>query len=725
MPAIISYLRSIAVASVAAIFAVSVAGAPAWATAEEVLRQLQESGFADVIVRMKADSPSAVWNATHPAWRQKIAVAAALNDVQPSLAAAQVESYRTFRTLPFLSATINQNQLLALIADDSVQSVHLVKRERRNPGTAASVPGSFIDRAQGANALLSIDVADAWAAGHDGTGYAVAIIDGGFNVGHPMLAGRTMGAACFSNDFDTTTINQCPSGQTPEIGVGAASNCPAGSDRCGHGTHVASIAVGNDGVNFGVARAATLVPIDVFSTVTDADDCSPSPAPCELTDSLAVLNALDYVNENAEELNIAAVNISVGGSTRDGFCDDDPRKPVIDMLRQKGVAVAISAGNNGVTGQITSPACISSALAVGATNDGAAVASFSNFASTLDFMAPGVSVRGAAGSGNGFGLRSGTSMAAPQVAGAWAVMRSAFPDGEFDAIETALKTSGVGVTRLDSGTTVPKIRVARAIDLLNGRDRRSINNVVSSNATALGESFLRFFNNSDEPGTLTVTLRDGQSGTAVAMWTSPEIPARASRQFSARKLETASTPATNSALSVNDRVYFNLEIESSFSGFLQHVIWSRGSGVFANLSSCASGFSQDVSFVSNVHTSTIGGYISHLRIVNSGATTDQATLVIYNSTTGEEVSSWTSPDISSGASFEITGPALEAQTPNLETAVSAGMLQYNVRLENLTGYVQHVMENVAVGALIDMSPKCDLGVAVNTAPNEVSSSSLK
>lgn len=725
MPTLISHLRSIVVATVAALFAVHAASAPAWATAEDVLRQLQDTDFANVIVRMKADSPAVAWNATHPAWRQKIAVAAALNDVKPSLIAAQVESYRTFSTLPFLSATVTQDQLLALIADDSVQSVHLVKRERRNPGAAASVLGSVIDRAQGANALLSIDIADAWAAGHDGDGYAVAIIDGGFNVGHPMLAGRTVGAACFSNDFDPTTINQCPSGQTPEIGVGAASKCPAGSDRCGHGTHVASLAVGNDGVNFGVARAANLVPIDVFSVVTDASDCSPNPAPCELTDSLAVLNALDYINENAEALSIAAVNISVGGTPRDGFCDDDPRKPVIDMLRQKGVAVAISAGNNGVTGQITSPACISSALAVGATNDGTAVAFFSNFASTLDFMAPGVSVRGAAGSGSGFGLRSGTSMAAPQVAGAWAVMRSAFPDGEIDAIETALKTSGVGVTRLDSGVTVPKIRVARAIDLLNGRDRRSINNVVSSSATLLGESFLRFFNNSDEAGTVTVTLRDGQSGTAVATWTSPEIPARASRQFSAQKLEAASTPAANSAFSANDREYFNLELESSFSGFLQHVVWSRGSGVFANLSSCAAGFSQDVSFASNVHSSTIGGYISHLRIVNSGTTTDQATLVIYNSTTGEEVGSWTSPNISSGASFEVTGPSLEAQTPDLETAVSDGMLQYNVRLENLTGYVQHVMENVSIGALIDMSPKCDLGAAIDVTLNEGGSSSLE
>ena len=688
------------------------AASPTWAITEDVLRRIQDSGSANVIVRIKSDDDRTAWKANHPAWRQKIAVASAMEDVKPSLAAAQLKNVRTFSTLPFLSASITQDQYMALIADDSVQSIHLIQRERREPGSAASIQKAAFEGMSGANALLSIDIADAWADGYEGTGYAVAVIDGGINTAHPALAGRVTGAACFSRDFEGNTVNQCPSGQTPEISAAAASNCPAGSDRCDHGTHVASLAVGNDGVNFGVARGARLVPIDVFSLVNDEEFCGSS-EPCEATDSLAVLNALDYVNQNAESLNIAAVNISVGGSLRDGFCDDDPRKPVIDMLRQKGIAVAISAGNEFATGQITAPACISSALAVGATNDGTSVAGFSNFANTLDFVAPGISVRGASGAGTGFGFRSGTSMAAPQVAGAWAVLRSAFPNGDFDEMESALKSTGVNVTRSGSGITVPKIRVARAIDFLNGRDRRSLNNVVSSNASTLGESFLRFFNSSSEPGSVTVTLRDGQSGETVATWVSPEIPARASRQFSARHLETASSLAANNALSVDERVYLNLEVESSFAGFLQHIVWSRNSGVLANLSSCDAGFSQDGTLISNVHASTIGGYVSQFRIVNSGNTTDQATLVFYNSATGEEIGQWTSSAITSGASLEISGPELESLVPNLGTAVSDGMLQYNVRLDNLTGYIQHVMQNVAIGAVIDMSPKCDLGVTQN------------
>ncbi|MHB1207236.1 MAG: S8 family serine peptidase, partial [Rhodospirillaceae bacterium] len=172
--------------------------------------------------------------------------------------------------------------------------------------------------------------------------------------------------------------------------AGAASNCPQGSAHCDHGTHVASIAVGNDGTNFGVARGAKLLPIDVFSTDTDATDCSPDPAPCEVTDSLAALEALDYVNLHSAEFNIAAVNISFAGSLRDGFCDDDVRKPIIDMLRQKGIAVAAASGNQGSTGKVGAPGCISSATTVGASDNGTTVAGISNFAPMVDVMAPGL-----------------------------------------------------------------------------------------------------------------------------------------------------------------------------------------------------------------------------------------------------------------------------------------------------------------------------------------------
>ncbi len=667
---------------------------------DDVLKHIQRDGQARVVVRMKADTGAAAWTAQQSAPRQRAAVAAALENVQPSLRAARIQAYKTFRTLPMVATTVNREQLLSLMTSSDVASVALVRRERKLDATQA------LEKAQLASSVASIDMLDAWSRGFDGTGYAIAVIDDGFNVSHPMLAGKNTGDACFGSDFAPSTKNNCPSGVSPQIGAGAASNCPAGVDRCNHGTHVASIAVGNDGVNYGVARGAKLVPIDVFSTETDPDFCGDDPVPCQLTDSQAVLEALDYVNEHATELKIAAVNISLGGSARDGYCDDDMRKGVIDMLRQKGIAVAVSAGNDGLTGKVTAPACISTAMAVGATDDGTTVASFSNFSSVLDFMAPGVAVQ-AASATTGLVSRSGTSMAAPHVAGAWAVLRQAFPTGTLEQMEAALKDTGTAVTRAASRISVPKIQVGNAVDRLQGKDKRNFNNLLSSNAFGLGESYLRFFNDSDADGTVTVTFRDVTSGATLGAWTGT-VKAHAAPQIPVSALETLATPAPGQLISSPTRPYYNADIASTFPGYMQHVNWSRNGGVFANLSSCATGFSSDTATVSNVHVSSNIYYQSRLRLVNTGAVADHAVLTMYSIVDGSVIGTWTSPDIAPNGALDLKSSVLEDQTAALKAAVLAGLPQYSVKLANLNGYVQHVVDNSLVGAAVDMSAKCEL-----------------
>ena len=686
---------------------------PARAEIEDVFRKIQRDGQARVLVRMKAGSGTAAWSPTQSAPRQRAAVAAALDSIQPSLRNARIGGIKTFRTLPLVATTVTQDQLMGLMSAPEVEGVFLVRRERKADTTAAV--GRVLESAQLATSVASIDVLNAWSKGYDGSGYAVAVIDDGFNLSHPMLKGKAVGDACFSADFGTTTKNNCPSGKSPQVGAGAASNCPAAGSHCDHGTLVASIAVGNDGFNFGVARGAKLLPIDVFSTDTDSSDCSPDPAPCELTDSLAVLDALDYVNEHAAELKIAAVNMSIGGRPRDGYCDDDPRKGVIDMLRQKGIAVAIAAGNDGLTGQVAPPACISSALAVGASNDGTTVAGFSNFSSILGFMAPGVNVSGASASGSGLASMNGTSASSPQVAGAWAVLRSAFPAGPFDQMVLALKQTGIPLTRQNSGITVPKIQVASAIDRLNGKDRRTINNLVSSSAPGFGQTFLRFFNNAATVGTVTITLHDSGTGGVLGTWTSPKIPPQASPQIALQTIENEAVPAPGQSVVSSGRIYYNLEVASTFTGYMQHVLWARTTGVFANLSSCASGFATDTSVIPNVHASTNLNYTSRIRIVNTGTTADHAILKFYDAVKGTEIAQWTSSDIAPGASLEVTAAQIEAQVGALRLAVNNALLQYNARLSNLTGYLQHVIENTTVGALVDMTSKCDLGIAPSSA----------
>ena len=693
---------------------VLLAAFPAAADVSDALKAVGRDGHARVIMRMRTGhaagqigSGARSWAPADSVVRQAQAVDAAMEDTAGSLRAARVEKYRRFKTLPYVTADVDREQLLSLAASASVEAIYLVEIERH---TVLETPANL------ALSVPSIDVPGAWAMGYDGSGTTVAVIDGGFNLAHPMLAGKVVGEACFSHTFGTIT-SRCPGGTTPLIAAGAASNCPQGSGHCDHGTHVASIAVGNDGVNFGVARGAKLLPIDVFSIDTDSGDCSPDPAPCEVTDSLTALEALDYVNLHSADFNIAAVNLSFAGSLHDGFCDDDPRKAVIDMLRQKGIAVAIVAGNNGAAGKVTAPGCISSATTVGASDNGTTVAALSNFASMVDFMAPGLNIVAASGSGTGLVSKSGTSMSAPHVAGAWAIMRQAFPTASFEQLDGVLKQTGLPLSRADVTYTVPKLQVTAAIQKLRGTSRGIVNNVVSQNVPMLGQSFLRLYNTSTTAGTVAVALRDAPTGSLIANWTSPSIPAGASLQVPMQTIETNAVAVAGANQTLIAASSYNLDVTATFPGYLQHVLWGRTSGVFANLTSCGTGLVSDTTAIPNAHSSALGTYVSRIRMVNTGVFPAHATLSFADSVTGTPIATWTSPDIASGGVIEIPVPQIEAQVPALQSAVKGGnVAQFNVKLSGFSGYLQHVIDNQNIGAVVDMSGKCALTVVAAPAP---------
>ena len=511
-----------------------------------------------------------------------------------------------------------------------------------------------------------------------------------------------------------------------QTGPGAASNCPAGADssgleRCDHGSNVASIAVGNDGTNFGVAKGAKFMPIDVFSSDSDRRDCAPDSPPCQITDDLAGIDALDYVNANAATYNIAAVNMSLGGEAQTGTCDDGeeaPEKAAIDNLRLKGIAVAIAAGNDGLIGQVESPGCISSAETVGATDVSTSVASFSNFATNVDLMAPGElsesqGITAAAGTGSSMITLSGTSMATPHVAGAWAVMRSAMPTATADQLEQALKATGIAVTESGAGFSVPKIQVMHAINYTANTSRTLFNQIVSSNASTLGLSFLRVYNSTSAAGTVTFTITDTVSGTTLGTWTSPPFPAHASAQFAVSDIEKNAVAAQSQTITASGRNYYNLQAVSTFNGYLQYILWANTEGVLGDLTSCPAGPSADGTTLLNIDASNNAGYVAHIRIVNSGAAAGTATLTFFNPISRQQVTQWTSPSIPAGATYDITEPQIEAAARPLASASLAGSYQYNVVMTNLSGYLQHVVANNQAGLLTDLSMKCDLAATAS------------
>lgn len=341
-----------------------------------------------------------------------------------------------------------------LIADASPA---ILEALRRDPDVAAvefDQPMYFTLRQSGP--LVQADQMR-WA-GAIGSGRAVAIVDSGVDASHPFLGGRIVAEACFSTNYYEDASNQlistCPNGQATQISPGAAGPC--GSADCEHGTHVAGIAAGAGTDIFGVASGAAIVSVKV-ATMVRVPGCPPQN--CTGSAVSDVLRALDWINQNAARLGIAAVNLSLGGrNLYSGYCDYSSYKPLIDALRANGIAVVAAAGNDGRVRYVSEPACVSTAIAVGSTTKSGAVSSFSNTWSNRILMAPGSDILSSV-PGGGFVAISGTSMASPHVSGAFVALRGLFPFAGVEAMREKLLATG---TRDSGGRGYYRINIRDA-----------------------------------------------------------------------------------------------------------------------------------------------------------------------------------------------------------------------------------------------------------------------
>jgi subtilisin family serine protease len=345
--------------------------------------------------------------------------------------------------LPLTVIETDAEGLEALVASGLVESV--VEDELAEPFLAQSGP--------------LIHGPDAWNAGFTGAGQTVAVLDTGIEASHPFLAGKVVSQACYSTTSAANggSVSLCPDGSGEQTGGNSGADCPTSISGCGHGTHVAGIAAGKGASFLGVAPDARLIAVKVFSRFNSAETCAPRAAPCVLAYTSDQIKGLDRVRALAGSFQIASVNMSLGGGKTATACDTDTRKPVIDQLRALGIATVIASGNNGFDDGIGFPSCISSAISVGSTTKTDTVSGFSNSAPILDLLAPGSSINSSV-VGGGFGVKSGTSMATPQVAGAFAVLKSAKPGASVTALLNDLETNGVNVT--GKGVTKPRIDLA-------------------------------------------------------------------------------------------------------------------------------------------------------------------------------------------------------------------------------------------------------------------------
>jgi len=278
----------------------------------------------------------------------------------------------------------------------------------------------------------------AWAAGFDGTGVTVGLLDSGADRNHPDLAGQILASMNFTE------------GAEPD------------EDVEGHGTHVASTILGTGAASSGRYRGVAPGAKLLAGKVCVIDGCAES----------WILAGMQWAAENGA----TAVNMSLGGPDT---ADINPLEQAVQTLTdQFGTLFVIAAGNSGPDANtVGSPGAADAALTVGAVDKSNEIAGFSSRGPRVgdsalkpDITGPGVGVVAAfstsagGGPGNYYFAASGTSMATPHVVGAAAILKQRRPDFTAAQLKAALMASAKphpaqGVFDQGAG----RVDVARAI----------------------------------------------------------------------------------------------------------------------------------------------------------------------------------------------------------------------------------------------------------------------
>ncbi|MCI4135697.1 serine protease Isp [Bacillus vallismortis] len=233
-----------------------------------------------------------------------------------------------------------------------------------------------------------IKAPEMWAKGVKGKDVKIAVLDTGCDTSHPDLKSQIIGGKNFTDD---------DGGKEDVI-----------SDYNGHGTHVAGTIAANDsnGGIAGVAPEASLLIVKVLGGANGSGQYE------------WIINGINY----AVEQKVDIISMSLGGPS-----DVPELKEAVKNAVKNGVLVVCAAGNEGDgnerTEELSYPAAYNEVIAVGSVSIARELSEFSNANKEIDLVAPGEQILSTLPNKK-YGKLTGTSMAAPHVSGALALIKS-------------------------------------------------------------------------------------------------------------------------------------------------------------------------------------------------------------------------------------------------------------------------------------------------------------
>ena len=297
----------------------------------------------------------------------------------------------------------------------------------------------------------------------------VAVIDSGI-VKHPDLDANVLPGYDFitepsiARDGNGRDSDPTDQGNWEEAGV-----CDAdaeASESNWHGTHVAgSIAaiMNNKRGIVGVAPSTKILPVRALGMCGGYDS--------DIADAMvwAAGGTVEGVPANSNPAKI--INLSLGG---EGTCPATYSKAIAEV-NKRGAILVVAAGNDGQDASKVAPANCGGSIVVGATDQEGKRSDFSNYGKIVDVSAPGSSIMSTVdlgttvSTGAGYTEYDGTSMAAPQVAGVIALMKSVDPSLNAERAKQILKQSSKPLTCDVNGCGSGIVNAASALAMVQGK----------------------------------------------------------------------------------------------------------------------------------------------------------------------------------------------------------------------------------------------------------------